>query len=67
MGIVFIKSLIQLILNSQTIRGFKFVDSGSVPQPSFNKQQILEVQWKCNFNEIDETKKLNPWAEIISN
>ena len=52
---------------SQTIRGFKFVDSGSVPQPSFNKQQILEVQWKCNFNEIDETKKLNPWAEIISN
>ena len=47
---------------SQTIRGFKFVDSGS-----FNKQQILEVQWKCNFNEIDETKKLNPWAEIISN
>ena len=52
---------------SQTIRSFKFVDSGSVPQPSFNKQQILEVQWKCNFNEIDETKKLNPWAEIISN
>ena len=52
---------------SQTIRSFKFIDSESIPLPSFNKQQILEVQWKCNFNEIDETNKSNPWITLISN
>jgi len=52
---------------SQTIRSFKFIDSESVPLPNFNKQQILEVQWKCNFNEINETNKSNPWITLISN
>jgi len=50
---------------SQTIRSFKFIDSGSIPLPNFNKQQILEVQWKCNFNEINETNKSNPWITLI--
>jgi len=52
---------------SQTIRSFKFIDSESIPLPNFNKQQILEVQWKCNFNEINETNKSNPWITLISN
>jgi hypothetical protein len=52
---------------SQTIRSFKFIDSESVPLPNFNKQQILEVQLKCNFNEINETNKSNPWITLISN
>lgn len=52
---------------SQTIRSFKFIASESIPLPIFNKQQILEVQWKCNFNEIDATNKSNPWITLISN
>ena len=51
----------------QSIGSFKFIDSESIPLPNFNKQQILEVQWKCNFNEINETNKLNPWLSLISN
>jgi hypothetical protein len=52
---------------NQTVRSFKFIDSESIPLPNFNKKQILEVQWKCNFNEINETNKLNPWLELMSN
>lgn len=51
---------------NQTIKSFKFVDSHSIPLPSFNKQQILEVQWKCDFNEIHETDIFNPWIALIS-
>jgi len=50
---------------NQTIRSFKFIDSESIPLPSFNKQQVLEVQWKCNFNEINETNRSNPWVTLI--
>jgi len=52
---------------NQTVRSFKFIDSESIPLPNFNKQQILEVQWKCNFNEINETNKFNPWVALINN
>lgn len=52
---------------NQTIRSFKFIDSKSIPLPNFNEQQILEVQWKCDFNKIHETNKFNPWFELINN
>jgi hypothetical protein len=52
---------------AQTVRSFKFIDSESIPLPNFNKEQILEVQWKCNFNEINETSKFNPWFGLINN
>jgi len=52
---------------NQTVKSFKFIDSESIPLPNFNKQQILEVQWKCNFNEINETNKFNPWVALINN
>lgn len=50
----------------QTVKSFKFIDSESVPVPSFNEKQILEVQWKCDFNKINITNKFNPWLELIT-
>jgi len=51
---------------AQTVKSFKFFESRNIPRPRFDSNQILEVQWKCNFNELEQIKNYNPWLEIIS-
>jgi hypothetical protein len=50
----------------QTIKSLKFFEASSIPRPKFDSEKILEVQWKCNFNELQQTSNYNPWIEIIN-
>lgn len=50
----------------QAVKSFKFFESKNIPLPRFDRRQILEVQWKCNFNELVQTSNYSPWIEMIS-
>jgi hypothetical protein len=51
---------------AQTIKSLKFFEASNIPRPKFDSEKILEVQWKCNFNELQPTSNYNPWIEIIN-
>jgi hypothetical protein len=40
----------------------KFIDSKDVPFPEYSDPKILEVQWKCNFNDLMDSFITTPWA-----
>lgn len=40
----------------------KFIDSIDVPFPEYSNPKILEVQWKCNFNDFSSSSSTTPWA-----
>ena len=40
----------------------KFIDSKDVPFPEYSDPKILEVQWKCNFNDLSPSVSSTPWA-----
>ena len=40
----------------------KFIDSKDVPFPEYSDPKILEVQWKCNFNDLIDSFITTPWA-----
>jgi hypothetical protein len=40
----------------------KFIDSTDVPFPEYSNPKILEVQWKCNFNDLSSSVNSTPWA-----
>ena len=40
----------------------KFIDAKDVPFPEYSDPKILEVQWKCNFNDLTNSLITTPWA-----
>ena len=46
----------------KTKESFRFIDSADVPLPSFEDTRILEVRWKCNFDNLADRADSSFWV-----